>query len=134
MHTLAENYKVISLIKPQSITATTTGTGVDIEKYEDDCLAVIDYGALGGTTETFDATVETSDDDGSSYSTALTFSQVAGNTGDDTLAAGRVNLAGKTHIRGVITMSGSSASLVSMYILVEARIGGTTVNSVDPLA
>lgn len=132
MHTLAENYKAISLIKPQSITATNTGTAVDIEQYEDDCLVVVDFGALGGTTETFVATAEVSSDGGSSYTTGATFTSTTGSTGDNTIAAQRVSLSGKNRLRGKITMSGSSASLVSMYALVEARIGGTSVNSATP--
>lgn len=130
MHNLSDNYKAVSLIKPKSITTTETGTGVAIASYENDAMAVIDYGALGGTSETFIATVETSTDGGSTYTTALTFSTGTGSGSDNKLAAGRVDLSGCTHVRGVITMSGSSASLVAMYILVKPSTGGPTTNSV----
>jgi len=130
-HTLAENYTAFSLIKPQSISATTTGTGVTVEQYEDDAMAVVDYGALGGTSETFIATIETSTD-GTNYSTALTFGTVAGNTGDNTIAAGKVSLKNVKKVRAVITMSGTSASLVSVTLLARIRIGGAAANSTTP--
>lgn len=130
MHNLSESYKALSLIKPQSITATNTGTGVDIAQYHDDAIAIVNYGALGGTSETFIAKVETSViGDFTDAVVALTFSTVTGSTGDNTLAAGRVALHGVTKVRGVITMSGSSASLVEMSLLVRARAGASDVNS-----
>lgn len=132
MHNLAENYKVISLIKPKSITATETGTAVAIEDYEDDALVVCDLGALGGTTETFIGKAQTSSDGGSNYTDAITFGTVTGSAGDNKLAAGKVSLAGKTHIKGIVTMDGTSASLVAMYLLVKPRVAGATVNSTTP--
>lgn len=131
MKSLNEIAKYISLIHPKAITATETGTGVNIEGYNDDALAVLDLGALGGTTETFDAKVEVSSD-GTNYTTAATFGQVTGSNGDNKVAAARVNLAGKTHVRGVITMSGSSSSLVQMGILVRPFVEGASVNSATP--
>lgn len=133
MNTLNENYKAISLIRPKSITATETGTGVDVTQYEDDAMAVMHLGALGGTVETFIGTVETSTDGGSNYTTALTFGTITG-AEDNYSAAGRVNLSGVTHIRGKIAMSGSSASLVSMSVLARAKTGGSSVNSTTPAA
>lgn len=132
MFTLAENYKAINLIKPQSITATNTGTAVNVDAYGDDCIVVVDFGALGGTTETFIATAEVSSDGGSTYTTAATFGTVTGSGGDNTIAAARVSLAGKNRLRGKITMDGSSASLVAMYALVRADIGSSSVNSATP--
>lgn len=131
MHTLAENYKVISLIKPKSITATETGTAVAVADYEDDALVVVDFGALGGTTETFIAKVQYSAN-GTDYTDAVTFGTVTGSNGDNKLAAGKINLFGKTHIKGIITMDGTSASLVAMYALVKPRVGGSDVNSTTP--
>lgn len=133
MRTLAENYKAISLIKPQSITATNTGTGVDIEQYQDDAIGIVNFGALGGTTETFDAKVQTSViGDFTDAVDACVFGQVTGSNGDNTIAAGRVNLAGVKKVRGVITMSSTTASLVEMSLLVRARVGSSSVNSTTP--
>lgn len=131
MNTVNENYTAISLIRPKSITATETGTGVDVTAYEDDCMAIMHLGALGGTVETFIGTIETSTDGGSNYTTALTFGTITG-ADDNKTAAGRVNLSGVTHIRGKITMSGSSASLVSMSCLARAKTGGSSANSTTP--
>lgn len=132
MHTLAENYKVLNLIKPQSIATTTTGSAVDVEQYGPDALVIVDFGALGGTTETFDATVETSVDGSNWVAGAVTFGQVTGSNGDNKLAAGKLSLAGIKQIRGKITMSGTSASLVAMYAIVQTTSGGASVNSTTP--
>jgi len=128
---LSQKYKYIPLIVPKSITATETGTGVNIEGYHDDALGIVSYGALGGTTETFDTTFEVSTDD-STYTTAGTIGQVTGSNGDNKSAAVKVSLAAKKYVRAKITMSGTSASLVSAGILVRPAVEGSSVNSATP--
>lgn len=131
MHTLRDNYKALSLLRPQSITSTTTGTGIDVEQYEDDAMAILDLGSQAGTTETTDVTIETSTD-GTNYTTALTFGQVTGTNGDNLMAAGLVNLSGIKKVRAVATKSGSGAGLIAVSLVARARIGGSTVNSTTP--
>lgn len=131
MHTLAENYKALSLLKPQSIAATTTGTGVDVEQYGDDAMVVLDLGAQAGTTETLDVTIETSVD-GTNYTTALTFAQVDGSAGDNKLAAGKLNLFGIKKVRAVATKSSTGADLIGVTLLVRSRDGSATLNSTTP--
>lgn len=131
MHTVAQSYKAISLLKPQSIATTTTGTGVDIEQYEDDAMFILDLGAQAGTTETLDVTIETSTN-GTDYTTALTFGQVTGSNGDNLIAAGLLSLAGIKKVRAVATKSSTGADLISVMMLARVRIEGSTTNSVTP--
>lgn len=131
MRTLSEGAKYIPLIVPKSITSTETGTGVNIEAYGDDAMGVVSYGALGGTSETFVTTFEGSNDD-SSYTVIATVASVTGSSGDNKSAAGRVNLSGYKYVRAKITMSGTSASLVSAGILVRPPLEGSSVNSLTP--
>ena len=132
MNTLNDSYTSLPLIRPKSITATETGSGVTVEEYEDDALAVMHLGALGGTTETFIGKVQTSViGDFTDAVDACTFGTITG-ADDNKSACGRVNLNGVKAARGVITMSGSSASLVSMSLVVRNRTGGSTVNSTTP--
>lgn len=136
MKALAETYKLIPLIVPKSITATETGTGVNIEKYEDDALGMILFGAVGGTSETHDVVFQGSADstngsDGN-WVTLATVGQVTGSNGDNKSAAGRVNLAGYKYVRAVDTMSSTTASLVAAAILVKPTIEGASVNSLTP--
>lgn len=133
MHTLRDNYKAISLLKPQSIATTTTGTGVDIEQYEDDALFILDLGAQGGTTETLDVTIQTSViGDFTDAVTAVTFGQVTGTNGDNLIAAGFASLAGIKKVRAVATKSSTGADLISVVMLARVRVGGSTTNSVTP--
>ncbi|TXH07876.1 MAG: hypothetical protein E6R04_11915 [Spirochaetes bacterium] len=132
MNKLSENYKVLSLIVPKSITATETGSAVNIEQYLDDALAIIHYGALGGTTETFDAKIQVSVDNSNWTDISPVAGQVTGTNGDNKIATIPVNLSGKKYVRAVITMSGSTASIVAASLLVKAAKGKSDLNSATP--
>lgn len=133
MHTLNDNYKAISLLHAQSITTTTTGTGIDVEQYEDDAQVILDLGSQAGTTETLDVTIETSAiGDFTDKVTAVTFAQVTGTNGDNLIAASRISLAGIKKVRAVATKSSTGADLISVILLARARVGGSTVNSTTP--
>lgn len=131
MKSLSETYKLIPLIVPKSITATETGTGVNIEQYEDDALGFVIFGAVGGTSETHDVVFQGSSDD-STYVTLTTIGQVTGSNGDNKSAAGRVNLKGYKYVRALDTMSSTTASLVAAGILVKPVSEGASVNSLTP--
>ena len=136
MKALAETYKLIPLIVPKSITATETGTGVNVEAYDDDALGMVLFGAVGGTTETHDVVFQGSNDttngsDGT-WTTLTTVGQVTGSNGDNKSAAGRVNLSGYKWVRAKDTMSSTTASLIAVSILVKPFQEGSSVNSLTP--
>lgn len=131
MHNIAESYKALTLYSPVSLTASDTGTGIDVEKYEDDAIVVLTTGAQAGTTETTDVVVEGSED-GTNYDTdtpLATFTQFTGSNGDNKVAAQRVNLFGIKKIRLKVTKSSTGAGLIGAAVLVRDRIGGASVNS-----
>lgn len=136
MKTLAQIAKYIPLIHPKSITATETSTGINIEGYNDDALGIVDFGAIGGTTETHDVVFQVSDDstNGSDgvWTTVTTIGQITGSNGNNKVAAGRVNLAGHKWVRAVDTMSSTTASLICVGILVTPMTQNASVNSLTP--
>lgn len=137
MHTVNENYKAISLLRPQVATSTATGTGVDVSEYGDDAMAILDVGAVSGTTPTLDVVIQTSATVGGTYSTELTFAQV---TAANKFAAGRVNLDGpnsgglaRKFVRALATIAGTTPSFTfGVSLLVRAAIGKTALNSATP--
>lgn len=129
MHNLSESYKVISLIRPQVATSTVTGTGVDIEKYSGDALAIVNLGAALTSDETCIVTIETSDTVGGTYTARLTFGTLTG-TSDNKIAAGKVDLAPYKFVRAVATIAGTTPSFaIDVVLLIESEEGSATLNS-----
>lgn len=128
---LSENYKAISLLHAISIAATNTSTGVDVEQYEGDAMAIFDFGTAAGTTETLDVTLETSViGDFTDKVTALTVGQLTGSNGDNLIAAGGFKLDPNVKkVRVVHTKSSTGADLVSAVLLVKVQNAGSTINS-----
>lgn len=138
MHRLAENYKAISLIRPGAYTTTQTGTGVDVGPgYENDALAIVNFGTVSGTTPTCDVTIQTSDAVGGTYTTVATITQV---TASNKLACVGFNLSGNNSgsvaqrfVRAVATIGGTTPSFgLSVELLVKAEIAKVDLNSATP--
>jgi hypothetical protein len=134
MNKVKEAYKALTLISPKAITATETGSSIDVQVYQGDAMAIFQYGALGGTTETLVGKGQKSVDGGSGWTdVSPTVSSVTGATGDNMIAAIAFQLdPNVTHVRAVITMSGTSSSLVSSVLLARAEMQGATLNSATP--
>ena len=134
MHKLSENYKALQLIVPKSITATETGTGVDVEAYEGDAMAIFSAGSLAGTTETNICTIETSViGDFTDAVVAVTFGTLTGSSGDNKMGSGGFKLDPKVKkVRAIVTKDSTGAALVSVVLLVESQAGGSTLNSTTP--
>ena len=130
MHTLNENYKAIQLLPCAAVTSTTTHTGIDVEKYCNDAIIIVNWGTVSGTTPTDDTTIETSTD-GTNYTAAvITFAQ---NTTANKMAAAQLNLAGIKKIRAKSTIGGTTPSFTKgITLLVEARAGSSSLNSTTP--
>ena len=129
MHTLQQSYKAISLIRPQTATATVTGTGVSIDSYLGDAAAIVNLGAASGTSATCDITIQGSTDD-STYTTVTTFTQLTG-TDDNELACGQVALGAYKYVRAVATIAGTSPSfLIDVVLMIRSEVSSSTLNSV----
>lgn len=131
---IADQYKALQLVAPQSITETLTGDGVDVEQYEGDALAIFSAGALAGTTETNICTIETSViGDFSDAVVAATFGTLTGSAGDNKTGEAPLKLdPAVKKVRAVITKNNTGAALVSVVLLVQAQIQGASLNSVVP--
>jgi hypothetical protein len=128
MRDLVQEYKSFPLIFPAAITTTTSSTTVqDVEIYNDDAVAICNYGAIGAggsvivtilgslvaTPTTYDQTLAT-------FVSAATSYQ---------MAAGNVALAGIKNVKATATLPGSTSVAVSVTLLAEAFQKSSTLNS-----
>jgi hypothetical protein len=128
MHTIQQAYKAISLIRPQTATATVTGTGVSIDSYLGDAAAIVNLGAASGTSATCIVTIQGSADD-STYTTITTFGTLT-DTSDNKLACGSVALGGYKYVRAVATLAGTSPSfLLDCVLMIASETASSSLNS-----
>lgn len=128
MQTLAHNYKAFSLIRPQTLTTGTSGTGVDLKEYNSDAVAVVDLGAASGTSATCTVTIQGSNDN-SNWTTLTTFGTLT-DTSDNKLACGRVDFSAYRYVRADVAIGGTTPSFtVGVTLLARANIGKSSINS-----
>lgn len=115
MRNLSNDVKSLSLIAPVVQTSTTTGTGIDVESYNDDALAQVNFGTMSGGSPSTVVTIQGSlPGTPSTYNqTLLTFTAAtaAGH------AAGAVSLAGIKNVRAVATQTGAGNVPVSITLV-----------------
>jgi hypothetical protein len=127
MQTLSQEVKAINLIAPVVQTSTTTGTGVDVEAYNDDALAIVDVGTVSGGSPSTVVTIM-----GSLLATPTTYDQTLTTfvaitaTG---LAAGRANLAGIKNVKAIATQTGAGNVPICVTLVVTPFIKGSSNNS-----
>lgn len=137
MHDIDQDYKVFSLLKPQVATSTVTGTGVDVGPEQlDDAMAILDIGAVSGTSPTLDVTIQASGTSGGTYTTIATFGQVTAATKLGVVSVSLEGLAGvvdRRFVRAVATIAGTTPSFALGCVLaVRAARGGSSLNSSTP--
>lgn len=133
MHTLAENYKVLSLARPATRTSTLTGTAVDTLGYGDDAMLVVDLGAASDTDATLICKLQSSATSGGTYadisgSTLTTLTA----TDDNKLAQLAVNLKSANRfvkLIGTIAGTGTPSFAFSAYLIVKAEQGKAALSS-----
>lgn len=127
MKTLSQEATAINLIAPVTQTSTTTGSGKDVEAYNDDALAIVNVGTVSGGTPSTVVTIQ-----GSLVATPSTYDQVLTTfvaitaTG---LAAGRANLAGIKNVRAVATQTGAGNVPISVVLLATPFVKSASANS-----
>lgn len=127
-----ESYKALTLFRPQALTTTTNGTGVDTLGYGDDLVVILDVGAVSGTTPTLDVTIQDSADNSSFAAiTGAAFSQFTAANKQGVL---RVNLDGKRrYIRAVATIGGTTPSFtLNACAMIAAEQCKSSLNSSTP--
>lgn len=127
MQILAQETKAINLIAPVVQTSTTTGTGFDVEAYNDDALAIINFGTMsGGSPSTVVTIVGSLLATPTVYDQTLTTFVAATATG---LAAARANLAGIKNVKAIATQTGAGNVPVSVVLVVTPFVKSSTNNS-----
>lgn len=105
-------------------TASANGTGVDTMGYNE-VIALLDVGAVAGTTPTLDVKLEESDTSGGTYTaiTGATFAQIT--TANHALSIGIKVGDGirKRFIRAVATIGGTTPSFTCAVALLLAKPG-----------
>jgi len=107
LKTLNEAIRSDVSFRPQNLTATANGIAVDTDRF-DDAQAILDVGAVTGTSPTLDTKFQESAD-GSSGWTDITGATIAQITTADQHKTLGINLRSvKRYIRAVATITGTS--------------------------
>lgn len=127
MKQLAQDVKVLNLIAPVTQTSTTTGTGIDVEVYNEDALAIVDVGTVsGGTPSTVVTIMGSLVATPSTYDQTLTTFVAITATG---LAAGRASLAGIKNVKAIATQTGAGNVPICVTLVVTPFTKASTNNS-----
>lgn len=127
MRQLAQSTKVLNLIAPVVQTSTTTGTGIDVESYNDDSLAIVDFGTVsGGSPSTVVTIVGSLVATPTVYDQTLTTFVAATAAG---LAAGRASLVGIKNVKAIATQTGAGNVPVCVTLVVSPFVKASTNNS-----
>lgn len=126
MQKLSETVKALQLLPVQVITETTTGTGVNVEAYNDDALIVLSLGTFV-SDPSVTVTIEKSATLNGSYSTIGTFTAATA-AGE---AAIGVDLTGVNFIRAVATVTGGTSPEIPVSVIAISKLSyqANTLNS-----
>ncbi len=112
-------------IKPQTATATLTGSGIDCQTTDGPVNILLQTGAATSTTgATLDVKIQESDDN-TTFTDAIAFSQLSGS------AIANVNtfygkyLRSKRYIRAVATITGTPSIPLAVTVIASLKIAGS---------
>ncbi|MGH6719902.1 MAG: hypothetical protein ACREER_11335 [Alphaproteobacteria bacterium] len=122
MRDIKNNLNVVQSLVPAARTATANGVGADLRGY-DGAMAVVDIGAVSGTTPSFTFALEESADDSAYAAVATTDLQGAFSAVTSSNQAQRVGYVGaKRYVRVAITaVSGTSPAANCAATIVRGR-------------
>lgn len=112
MRTVRNAIRSLFLSRPNRVTSTVTGTGIDTMGYND-AMITLEVGTVSGTTPTLDGKIQESDVIGSGYTdiAGATFTQVvASNSSQSISIVGLGTAPRKRFIRFIGTIAGTSPS------------------------
>ncbi len=109
MRSVYDAIKAAFSIRPQTATSTATGTGVDTKGYNS-AMAVLEVGAVSGTSPTLNVKIQDSADNS-------TFADVSGLTLTQVTAANNSQ---------VLRIDGLNTSTLRRYLRAVGTIGGTS--------
>ena len=109
MRTIAQDYKFITAVPAQAITATLTGGAISVQPYDTDAAAIVNLGTFT-SNPTVTVTVV-----GALVATPTTYNQTLATFNAATaagLAVAQLNLSGMANIKFVYTMAGGTTPSV----------------------
>lgn len=127
MRNLSQEVKALNLIAPVTQTSTTTGSGVDVESYNDDALAVVNVGIVSGGSPSTVVTIM-----GSLVATPTVYDQTLTTfvanlaTG---LGAGKASLVGIKNVKAIATQTGAGNVPISVVLIVTPFAKTSSLNS-----
>jgi len=121
MNNVKDETKPVVSFRPQDLTVTGNGIGVDTSRFNS-CSVVLEVGAVSGSSPTLDIKIQESDDN-SSFSDVVgaTFVQVTGADNSQELAVENLNTTRKKFLRAVATVAGGSPSFIASVVFVLGR-------------
>ncbi len=130
MRSLYDGIKALFSVRPQAATATVTGGGVDTQGYNS-AMAVLEVGAVSGTTPTLDVKIQDSADNVSFADVAgLTFTQVTASNNSQVLRIDGLNTPQhRRYLRAVGTIGGTTPSFA---LAIEVLLGRAYKEPVNP--
>lgn len=123
MRSVFDAIKAAFSLRPNALTSTTNGTGVDTMGYNS-LAAVLEVGTVSGTSPTLDVKLQESDTLGGTYTdiTGATFTQVTASNASQKIRLDGLGVGGrKRFIRAVATIAGTSPSFACGVELILGR-------------
>lgn len=128
MRKLLDSIKAAFSFRPAAVTATANGTSVDTLGYFDG-MAVLEVGAVTGTSPTLDVKVQESDDNSTWSDTGITFTQVTAANNSQAKRLAELNLTRKRYLRGVATIAGTTPNFTfGLELLLGDGYSGAVTN------
>lgn len=122
MRNISDSYSVIHLLDSQSITSDTDASSVDVgADYNEDVLAIVNLGAVSGSSPTLDIKIQGSDND-SDWSDIDSFNQLTDSDSNGTVALGLKNT--YRYLRASLTTGGSSPDFQTAIVAAVERTNG----------
>lgn len=129
MSKVYDNIKVSVTLDPEERTASENGSTVDTQGYHD-AMAVLEVGAVSGTSPTLDVKLQESDDDSTwSDVSGYTFTQVTATDSSQVLRIENLNTTRSRYLRLVATIAGTSPSFDSCAVILLGEPESGPVNS-----
>jgi hypothetical protein len=130
---LSQEYKVINLIGSTTVTADLNGTGVDLELYENDALAILNTGVITSTTATFVVNIQGSTAVSGTYTTLASFNVFNGTAFSYKVGAIPVSIEGSAYkyVRAQVdvTAGDTTSAVIGVNLLVKPTTAEDGINS-----
>ena len=127
---LFDNIAAVFTFRPNRVTATGNGTGVDTQGYND-AMVVLEVGTVSGTSPTLAVKMQESDDNSSFTDiSGATFTTVTASNSSQVLRLAELNVSKKRYVRAVATIGGTSPSFdFACEVLLGDKMLGNPINN-----